>query len=170
MGKFIKRTLQSILGLIVLIIVMALAYNYSEKFAVHKVALKCGKPNLITDELDLGYIFQTSAIGSLRKDYIRGKMLLNWVSDDADTENGLDDTLSLKESTTVYEGMKYNTKYTTKRIIDRNTLKYNLTITDNTYPSKGFTEMERFCKIIPRSLFEQKRKEMADATKKKQKI
>ena len=170
MGKFIKRTLQSILGLIVLIIVMALAYNYSEKFAIHKVALECRKANVIEDQLGIGDWYSDVIVGSLRKDYIRGKILLNWVNNGAVKENGLNDTISLKESSTVYQGVKYDTNKTIKRILDRNTLKYNMTITDKSYPSKGFTEIERFCKIIPRSLFEQKRKEMADATKKKQKI
>jgi len=168
MGKFIKRSLQLILGLIILILGVGFAYLNSEKFAVHKVALQCSSPTVTAKNIDMSDYPQRQLFGSLRKDYLNNKMLLNWVAEVDQSQNGLQQTRIMTENITYYQSTSFKGGLKTIRTINRNDLTY---VKETTESSRDINiRVLRYCTEIPRSLFEQKRKEVADATKKKQKI
>lgn len=172
MWKFIKWALLSLLGLILLGIGALIIDVNSEKLSSDMVFLKCGLPNNYGGTADKTSIEafmknqRTELIGRLRKDWIKGKVLLNWVSTSGETESGLGSTKKLSISTDRYSGYSYFED--TQRTFNRETLVY--TLEQKKYNEEAQVWLQRNCTKTTKAIFERVRKKSADATKAKQKI
>ena len=169
MWKFIKRTFQVIVVLIVLGIVALVAHMNSDRLASDMAFLSC--PIIAANRLDTPDTTFLEAIKNrdrenkpylrLRKDWIRGEIILNWIADVSYSEDGLQGTQRLKTSVTEYSGRDWVEKET--RSINRETLIYRLEI-DNLY------WVERQCVPISKQEFNKAVNAVSTATKAKQKI
>ena len=153
MWKFIKRTFQVIAVLIVLSIVGLGAYANSERLATDMVYLSCtiSDANGLTqdDNRILPTVKKTQKITNqarLRKDWIQNKVLLNWVDNHNEHENGLEPTRSLNINVGEYWGYDRNEN---KRTFNRETLRYRVEY-------RGFW-VERACQKITKTEFEKNR-------------
>ena len=170
MWKFVKRTLQVIAGLIILGIIAIAGYANSERLSYDVVYLSC----VITDAN--GLITESDALRPsvikhhgpithvrLRKDWIRGKVLFNWIGERGvrDQENGLENTVSMNISPQKYSASDWLDKV--KRTIDRETLVYRAEYKDAYW-------IERKCKKTTKSEFEAIREIITTQIKAKQKI
>jgi hypothetical protein len=173
MKKFLIRTLYVLLGLITLAGTWLYVVTNSEKFATDIAYLKCSLDQVGSDKRSDNFHNEVrkrqrkEIVGRLREDWVSDKVLLNWVADDGTSENGLGATKRLNISTTTYSGYDYADEL--QRTFDRETLRY-------TWESKETSRGEvifwikRKCVIVDKSVFEEKRKKSAAATKAKQKI
>ena len=165
MVKFFKRTLYVILGIIALGAAWLYVELNSEKFATDMVYLEC----TIDEVSDLDQRNRRKVIhGRLRDDWINDKVLLNWVADGGDAENGLNNTRKLNVSTKYYSGYDYSNK--AKRTFYRETLEYRLEVKKSSSVSENEYWHTRQCEIIEKRVFEAERRKSAAATKAKQKI
>ena len=170
MWKFVKRTLQVIAGLIILGIIAIAGYANSERLSYDMVYLSCAitDANGMTEDDDrirpavLEHWGPTNQ-ARLRKDWIRGKVLLNWIDThgDGDQENGLQNTVSMNISVQEYSAFDWVDKVTRK--INRETLVYRIEYADRYW-------MERKCKKITKPMFEKIREVITIQIKAKQKI
>ena len=170
MWKFVKRTLQVIAGLIILGIIAIAGYANSERLSYDMVYLSCAitDANGMTEDDDrirpavLEHWGPTNQ-ARLRKDWIRGKVLLNWIDThgDSDQENGLQNTVSMNISAQKYSASDWLDKI--KRTIDRETLVYRAEYKDAYW-------IERKCKKTTKSEFEAIREIITTQIKAKQKI
>ena len=106
-------------------------------------------------------------VGRLRDDWIQDKVLLNWVADRGNSEDGIETTHRLNVSTNTYSGYSYSDKI--KRTFDRDTLLYTWERKDTSYGQVEYW-LTRKCVKVPKNIFEKLRKKSAEATKAKQKI
>ena len=173
MIKFLKRTFYVILGLIALGGAWLYVDLSSEKFAKDIAYLECTNHELGTGSLTekQGKQFTKSRrpkiVGRLRDDWIKDKVLLNWVTEGGTSEDGLETTKKLNVSTNNYSGYSYSDKV--KRTFNRDTLLYTYEAQDTSFgPVKYW--LTRKCVKVPKNVFEKLRKKSADATKAKQKI
>ena len=169
MWKIIKRTLQVIGLLIIIGIGAAFAYNYSEKFATDMAFLSCtvidakrldkDSPNFF-DAVKAREIEEKPFL-RLKKDWMRGEVLLNWIARVGETENGLQPTKRLTVSVTKYSGYIWSEKV--RRTFNRETLEYTLQY-------DGEYWVKRQCKRIDKQTFEKERQTVNMKTKAKQNI
>ncbi|MDA9939748.1 hypothetical protein N9C37_04690 [Planktomarina temperata] len=173
MIKFLKRTFYVILGLIALGSAWLYVYSNSGKFATDIAYLECSLRDVGSDAKDKRFLdnvrtaYSDNAVGRLANDWIKGKVLLNWIADEGETEDGLSSTIKLSTSTSSYAGYSYSTDI--RRTFNRNTLLYTWQKKEG-YNGKVIFWMTRQCVIIDKRIFEAKRKKSADATKANQKI
>ena len=129
MIKFLKRTFYVILGLIALGSAWLYVYSNSGKFATDIAYLECSLRDVGSDAKDKRFLdnvrtaYSDNAVGRLANDWIKGKVLLNWIADEGETEDGLQSTVKLKTSTNSYAGYTYSTDI--MRTFNRNTLLYS---------------------------------------------
>ena len=182
MVKFLKRTLYVILAFIALSATSLYMYSNSDKFAKDIVYLECILDGVGSDTREKGSLDALRntkkgiLIGKLRKDWIKDKVLLNWVADEGTTEHGLEGTQKLGVGIRTYSG--YITSSLVSRSFDRNTLVYTwkrmLRDRGNIFDEFDLEEVDywitRKCVIVDESVFETERKKSAAATKAKQKI
>ena len=169
MWKFIKRTFQIIAACIVVGIVALVGHSNSERLATDMVFLSCNIIDANSIEGNDNRILQSvkkthgvNILGRLKKDWIRSEVLLNWIDDDAQSEDGLLKTVRLKIEVDKYTG--YNWSGKVRRTFNRETLLYRIE-----YEKSGYW-VERQCSITPKNIFEKLRKKMANETKAKQNI
>jgi hypothetical protein len=173
MIKFLKRTFYVILGIIALGGVWLYVDSSSEKFAKDIAYLECSLRDVGSDTKDKRFLDKVraahsdNAVGRLANDWIKEKVLLNWIADEGETEDGLVSTIKLNVSTSSYDGYSYSTDI--QRTFNRNTLLYKWEKKEG-YNGKVILWMTRQCVIIDKRIFEAQRKKSADATKAKQKI
>ena len=173
MIKFLKRTFYVILGLIALGGAWLYVYSNSDKFAKDIAYLECSLRDVGSDAKDKRFLdevrtaYSDNAVGRLANDWIKGKVLLNWIADEGETEDGLASTIKLSTSTSSYAGYSYSTDI--RRTFNRNTLLYTWQKKEG-YNGKVIFWMTRQCVIIDKRIFEANRKKSADATKANQKI
>ena len=170
MWKFVKRTLQVIAGLIILGIIAIAGYANSERLSYDMVYLSCAitDANGMTEDDDgirpaVIKHFGPRSQARLRKDWVRGKVLLNWIDThgDGDQENGLENTVSMNISVQEYSAFDWVEKVT--RTINRETLVYRVEYGDKYW-------VERKCKKTTKSEFEAIREIITTQIKAKQKI
>jgi len=177
MKKLLKRTFYATLGLIALGATYLFVISNSEKFATDIAYLECALDQVGSDKHDNNFLdlvrnhHPKYIVGRLREDWIENKVLLTWVADVGDSENGLDSKVKLNISTNTYSGFSYDGSFTfgTQRTFDRNTLLYT-----NERKPTSTAEVDhwltRKCVIVDKSIYEEKRKKSAAATKAKQTI
>ena len=174
MRKYIKLILLAIVALMLFLGLKIWVIENSKKIAIHQVALKCEVADVSLTLMELKKPLKQTEFMQLKKDYYSGRIYLNSIASVGMSEDGLKYDTLMKEFVTHYENW-----YTSKTVygedvrrgkhnirIDRQTLEYKFTATVN--DSK--IVIERACEKIPRSIFEQERKRVANATKKMQKI
>ena len=170
MWKIIKIILLIPLVLIVLGIGWFIVRESSQSFATNIAYLSC----VLKDANDLNEDdpkvwtavkkAQRNVIhGNLRRDWIKGQVLLNWVARDGEEEDGLGDTRVLNISTKHYSGRDGYGDEADYRSIDRETLVYRLTVDGNYW-------IDRQCSKVSKAEYENKRKASEAATKAKQNI
>ncbi|MDC3003181.1 hypothetical protein OAZ20_03750 [Paracoccaceae bacterium] len=169
MWKFIKRTVQLIAALIVVGIVAWVGYENSARLATDIAFLSCP----VTDAERLNVVDtnfrepmknrdrEEKPYTRLQKDWIRGEIILNWIADVSESEDGLQGAKRLKESVTEYSG--YDWGHKANRSINRETLIYRLEVEDNYW-------VERQCVPISKQEFNKAVDAVTTATKAKQKI
>jgi hypothetical protein len=164
MVKFFKRTLYVILGIIALGAAWLYVELNSEKFATDMVYLEC----TIDEVSDLDQRNRRKVIhGRLREDWINDKVLLNWVADGGDAEDGLERTKKLSVRTDYYIGYDYKDKV--RRTFNRDTLEYSWEL-ERSSADEIADWYTRKCVISEKRVFQAERKKSAAATKAKQKI
>ena len=174
MRKYIKRILLAVVALMLFLGLKIWVIENSEKIAIHQVALKCELADVSLTLAELNQPLELTEFIQLKKDYYSGRIYLNSIASVGMSKNGLVHNTLLKEFVTHYENW-----YKSKNLfgedlrqgkqnirIDRQTLEYKFTA--DVDDSK--IVIERACEKIPRSIFEQERKRVANATKKMQKI
>jgi hypothetical protein len=174
MRKYIKRILLAVVALMLFLGLKIWVIDNSEKIAIHQVALKCELTDVSLTLMELTSPIDPIDFMQLKKDYYSGWIYLNSIASVGMSENGLVHNTLMKEFVTHYENW-----YKSKNLygedlreakqnvrIDRQTLEYEFTVTQG----KSKLVAKRACKKIPRSIFEQERKRVANATKKMQKI
>ena len=174
MRKYIKRILLAVVALMLFLGLKIWVIENSEKIAIHQVALKCELTDVSLTLMELTSPIDPTEFMQLKKDYYSGWIYLNSIASVGMSENGLVHNTLMKEFVTHYENW-----YKSKNLygedlreakqnvrIDRQTLEYEFTVTQG----KSKLVAKRACKKIPRSIFEQERKRVANATKKMQKI
>lgn len=173
MWVFIKRAFLLICLLIFTGIGYLIALENSEKFAVDMAFLECPRSEIggssdqrLLDAVER--VQQPILFGRLKKDYLQGKVLLNWIAEDGTSENGLETTQPLAISVSNYSGFDYLNSV--RRTIDRESLIYRLTKEASSIDKTIEYYVERQCKIIDKGVFDAKRLKSAEATKAKQKI
>ena len=173
MIKFLKRTFYVILGLIALGGAWLYVFLNSDKLAKDIAYLECSLHEVGSDTKDKLFLdqfrsaYSKNIVGRLRDDWIKDKVLLNWVADGGKSEDGIETTHRLNVSTNTYSGYSYSDK--TKRTFDRDTLLYTWERQDTSYGQVEYW-LTRKCVKVPKNIFEKLRKKSAEATKAKQKI
>lgn len=173
MQKFLMRTLYVLLGLITLAGTGLYVVLNSEKFATDIAYLKCSLDRVGPDELsdELWEIYggdkYKDSLLRLREDWISDEVLLDFVAGDGKSENGLVATKRLSISTKTYSGYDYTDE--AQRTFNRETLLYTTEVKNTSKPELAYW-ITRKCVIVHKSVFEDKRKKSAAATKAKQKI
>ena len=105
--------------------------------------------------------------GRLKKDWVNNRVLLNWVADVGEKEDGLESTLSLSIHVDQYSS--YGIFDKVQRNLDRATLIY-------TWKKRDSVSLDviawttRQCELIDKTTFEAQRKKVADATITQRKI
>jgi len=173
MIKFLKRTFYVILGIIALGGVWLYVDSSSEKFAKDIAYLECTPHELGTGSLTekQGKQFAKSSrpkiVGRLRDDWIKDKVLLNWVTEGGTSEDGLETTHKLNVSTNNYSGYSYSDEV--QRTFNRDTLRYTWEKKKTSFGQAEYW-LTRKCVKVQKNVFENLRKKSAEATKAKQKI
>ena len=173
MVKFFKRTLYVILGLIALGATSLFVRSNSESLSTDIAYLECALSDHSnaswTDEYrELIEVVKTEKqFGRLRKDWINGSVLLNWVAREGKSESGLGPSKRLSVNTNNYSGYSYTDKV--QRTFDRDTLLYTWERKQSSFDKADFWRTHS-CVIIEKRVFEAERKKSAAATKAKQKI
>ena len=171
--KFLKRTFYVILGLIALGGAWLYVYSNSDQFAKDIAYLECSLRDVGSDTKDKRFLdevraaYSDNVVGRLANDWIKEKVLLNWIADEGETEDGLVSTIKLNESTSSYAGYSFSADI--QRTFNRNTLLYTWEKKES-YNGTVIFWMTRQCVIIDKRIFEAQRKKSADATKANQKI
>ena len=169
MVKLIKRTFQTLLALFILIGVGIAVYANSEKFATHSAALECDllinpyKPKIPPG---IKKAAEDDLVMQLRKDWIKGNILLNWATKPGETENGISQTVRLNVSTSNYQKQEPGPEGL-RRQIDRKNLFYDVTYRSN---YNDLFTVTRVCNLIDVKKFYQIKDESAAATRVNQKI
>ena len=110
MIKFLKRIFYVILGLIALGGAWLYVYSNSDKFAKDIAYLEYTRHELDTGSLTekQGKQFANSQspkiVGRLRDDWIQHNVLLNWVADRGNSEDGIETTHRFNVSINTYSG------------------------------------------------------------------
>ena len=160
-----------IVALIAFVIAWAQVQDNSELFALDMVHLRCTTTDVGGDLTpavrDTYFKDRPIAIGRLQEDWISDRVLLQWISDEGESEDGLQPVITLFTSADEYSGSDFEGKV--QRTINRNTLVYNREI-------KEYSDREarvwkrRQCEIIDKSVFEEQRRKVIAATIAAQKI
>lgn len=169
MWKFIKRSLQ-VIGLLIIIGTGAgLSYRFSENFATDLAFLSCPAFDAKRLDMDSPNFFKTiqskefekKPLLRLKKDWMRGEVILNWIALVGKSENGLQPAKRLKVSVTNYSGYDWTQKV--RRTLNRETLVYT-----GNYGEEYW--VKRQCSRINKQTFEKARRAIVLETKARQKI
>ena len=171
MLRFIKRSLLVILALIISGIVGIVGYLNSEKFATTMVSLRCSYKSADTPEMFREYrdAYGVTAHAQLRQDFLKDIIYLNFIDENAKSENGLQPTLKLKKTVNFYYGEEYvSYEKRINRFFNRETLEYTREMKNQS--GEIVTWLKADCFRIENSQFERLRAKFANKTKAKQKI
>lgn len=169
MWKFIQRTLQAIVVFIALGIIVFVADKNSDRLASDLAFLSCpvtaaerlDKPSNTFFDTVKNQDWEAKPYIRLRKDWIRGEIILDWVAPVSQSENGLQGAKRLKMSVSEYSGRDWAEK--ASRSINRETLLYRVEFDDAYW-------VERECVPISEQEFNKAVYAVSAATKAKQKI
>lgn len=170
--KFVRRTLYVILAVVVILVAYVLTISNGSKLALNMAYLKCttleaGGDFASTKDERAFRLRSPTSIGRLQKDWVNDRVLLNWVADAGEEEDGLQPTVSLSIEVDEYSGWRHDDNV--QRTFDRATLIY-------TWQNKASRSSDviywktRQCELIDKGTFEAERKKSADATTAQQKI
>lgn len=169
MWKSVKRILWATACLIAVGVAGVVSYANSERLAYDIAHLSCvvSDANGLTskDARILPKVRKQQPsrnYARLRKDWLQGVVLLNWVDTRNTSERGLEPTRRLKIEVDKYTGRDWSRNVT--RSFDRETLQYRVEYTDANY------WVEQSCVLVPKTRFEDVRQKNAAETKAKQKI
>ncbi len=174
MLKFIVGAALLIQVLVVFGVAALVAQANSEKFASDMVFLRCERPfssGGTWDQVKINKVLKNQdrvLVGRLRKDWIKGVVLLNWVASDGVKKTGLYDTLRLEIKTDKYTG--YSAVGNHSRSFDRETLVYTLEKKMFNADTEALYWLKRKCIVSTDELFDRLRKKSANVTKTKKKI
>ncbi len=162
--------------LIIFAIIALSTYFYvstnSSDFAVHHAAIECRLAQTEPSSLRQEYLSKRPnsevIFGELRKDWISGKMNLQWAEGDGTSETGFEDHVHVMEVAPLTYS-SYNYAERTTRKISRETLQYSLSFPPGDRFKDGATFI-RQCNEISRDILEDKLQEYRGMTKAKQKI
>lgn len=170
--KYVKRIFVVIFALIALVIAWVQVQDNSELFASDMVHLRC-------TTIDVGGEFSTPAVrdayfkdkpiilGRLQEDWIRDRVLLQWIADEDVSEDGLEGIKTLITSVQAYSGWDFEGKV--QRTINRNTLVYYQEFKEYSSSTTKWWK-KRQCEVIDKSVFEEQRRKVVAATIAAQKI
>lgn len=170
--KYIKRLLVVILGLALTVIVWVQVESNSELFASDMVHLKC-------TTTEVGGNFSSQAfkdeyfklrpviLGRLQKDWIKDRVILRWIGDVGESEDGLEPATVLSTGVTQYSGWNYVTNV--QRTFNRSTLVYTREQKESRDSDLEWWK-QRQCETIDKVVFEKQREIVVSRTKAAQKI
>lgn len=169
MWKFIKRTLQIITALVIVGIFALVGYENSSRLAMDMAFLSCPVKNAQRlDNPDQNFLAtiksrarEQNPYVRLQRDWIRGEVILHWIADISQSENGLQGAKRLQSFVNEYSGYDWIDR--ADRSINRETLVYRLEVKDKYW-------VERKCATISKQKFYDAVQAVANATKAKQKI
>ena len=170
--KYVRRTLYVILAVVVLFVAYVFTISNGSTLALNMAYLRCttletGGDFASTKDERAFRLQSPTLFGRLQKDWVNDRVLLNWVADAGEEEDGLQSTHTLSIEVDKYSGWNYGD--TVQRNLDRATLIY-------TWENKASRSSDviawktRQCELIDRTTFEEQRKKSADATTAQQKI
>ena len=167
--KYVRRTLYVILAVVVLFVAYVFTISNGSTLALNMAYLRCttfetGGDFASTKDERAFRLRLPTIIGRLQKDWVNNKVLLDWVADAGEEEDGLSPTRILSIEVDKYSS-GWDSEYNVQRSFDRATLIY----TDSMF-SDVIAWKKRQCELIDRTTFEAQRKKSADATTAQQKI
>ena len=170
--KYVRRTLYVILAVVVLFVAYVFTISNGGMLALNMAYLKCTTletgGEFPSTKFERAFRLRLPTItGRLQKDWVNDRVLLDWVADAGEEEDGLSPTFSLSIEVDKYSGWDY--EYTVQRNLDRATLIYTLQKKASRSSDVIFWKT-RQCELIDRTTFEAQRKKSADATTAQQKI
>ena len=170
--KYVKRLFIVVLALPILVFAWVQVQDNSHLVAYDLVHLQC-------KTTDVGGEFSSPAeetarrrrklvaFARLQKDEINERVLLQFVADVSQSEDGLQPIQSLSINVDSYSGWDGGSQV--QRTIDRNTLVYKLEHKEYSISAVKWWH-HRQCEIIDKAVFEKRRNEVVSATKAAQKI
>lgn len=169
--KYIKRLLVVILGLALTVIVWVQVESNSELFASDMVHLKCTTTevggNFSPAAKDKYFKHNPVLLGRLQKDWIKDRVILRWIGDVGESEDGLQSAAVLSTGVTQYSGWNYVTNV--QRTFNRSTLVYTREQKESRDGNTKFWKQRR-CETIDKVVFEKQREIVVSRTKAAQKI
>ena len=170
--KYVRRTLYVILAVVVLFVAYVFTISNGSTLALNMAYLRCTTLETGGDVASTRFervfrLHRPTLIGRLQKDWVNDKVLLNWVANAGEEEDGLGPTIRLSIEVDKYSGWDY--EYTVQRNLDRATLIYTWQKKASESSDVIFWKTKQ-CELIDRTTFEAQRKKSADATTAQQKI